>query len=107
MIAANGNAKPDQGVQQVLDVLREYESAHAGAQIEVYRQNPVSIRIRIVDPDFRGMDRVDRDSLLWKTLEKLPHEVQSDLTLLLLLTPDEKAMSFADFEFDHPVPSAI
>ena len=107
MTLVSRDEKPDAGVRHILDALRDYESAHPHAQIEAYRQNPVSIRIRIIDPDLRGMDRVDRDSLLWKTLEKLPEEVQADITLLLLLTPEETAASIANLEFDHPVPSVL
>ena len=37
---------------------------------------------------------------------RLPDEVQSDLSTVILLTPEETGMSFANFEFEDPVPSS-
>jgi len=51
-------------VQQILDILTEYERAHPQAQIEGLRQNPVSIRLRIIDSDFQGMDRIEREPVI-------------------------------------------
>ena len=42
---------------EVLDVLREYLHDHPHAHIDVYRYNPVSIRIRVIDVDFAGENR--------------------------------------------------
>jgi stress-induced morphogen len=76
-------------------------------EIEVYRQNSVSLRVRIVDPDFAGVSRADRHEIVWRYLEKLPESVQSQVSLLLALTPDETKVSFANYEFDHPIPSSL
>ncbi len=98
---------PDTQVQQVLDILTAYERAHPQAQIEGRRHNPVSIRLRIIDPDFEGMDRIDREPAIWKLLHKLPEEVFVNITMLLLLTPEERETSLASQEFDHPIPSRL
>ncbi|HKI20797.1 MAG TPA: hypothetical protein VKA15_23095, partial [Isosphaeraceae bacterium] len=79
--------KADIQVQQICDTLEEFKSAHPRAKIEIQRKNSVSIRIRIIDPDFKGLDLVERDNQLWKILENLPDEVLSQISLLLLLTP--------------------
>src|SRR5947209_727272 len=99
-IAVRG--KGDHYTDQVRDALRHYESLHPGAQIETYRQNSVSVRVRIVDPDFAGVSRADRHEIVWSFLEKLPEEVQSQVSLLLLLTPEETTSSLANFEFENP-----
>lgn len=99
--------KPDTQVQQVLEVLTAYERAHLQAQIEGRRHNPVSIRLRIIDPDFQGMDRIEREPAIWKLLRRLPEEVFVNITMLLLLTPEEAETSFASQEFDHPIPSRL
>lgn len=101
------DAKPDQCVSQILGILKEYRIAHSAAVIEAYRQNSASVRVRIIDPDFQGHDRVDREHGIWSILQKLPDEVQKEITLLLLLTPDEALFSFTSFEFDNPVPSRL
>ena len=99
--------KPDTQVQQVLDILTAYERAHPQAQIEGRRHNPVSIRLRIIDPHFQGMDRIEREPAIWKLLHRLPEEVLVNITMLLLLTPEEAETSLASQEFDHPIPSRL
>jgi stress-induced morphogen len=92
-------------VMKIRDALDEHKRAHPGAEIDIQRQNSVSIRIRITDPDFKGLDLVERDNQLWKILEKLPEDVLSQISLLLLFTPEERKRSLADVEFDRPVSS--
>jgi hypothetical protein len=43
----------------------------------------------------------------WQYLGELPEEVQSDISTVLLLTPDETKKSFANFEFDDPIASKL
>ena len=40
-------------------------------------------------------------------LEKLPEEVQSDISMVVLLTPAETKRSLANLEFEDPSPSLI
>jgi hypothetical protein len=101
------HTNPDPHVARILDRLGQYEAAHPGSEIEVYRQNPAAIRIRIIDPDFRGVDRVDREARAWDVLGELPEDVQGEVSLLLLLTPEETSASFANDEFENPVPSSL
>ncbi len=97
----------DRVIDQVLETLGEYERQHPDAQIEAYRRNPVSLRVRIVDPDFRGISRAERHEVIWALFEGLPEEVQSQISLLILLAPEETPVSFANFEFDNPIPSTL
>ena len=99
--------KSDRAVEQVADALAGYAREHAGARVEVYRQNSVSIRIRVVDRDFSNVGRADRHEILWRLLESLPEAVQSQVSLLLALTPKEAKTSFANAEFDNPIPSSL
>ncbi len=107
MARRDRSTQPDMQVQQVLDILTEYERTHPQAQIEGRRQNSVSIRLRIIDPDFQGMDRIEREPAIWQLLRKLPEEVFVNITMLLLLTPEEAEHSLASQEFDHPIPSRV
>jgi|SRR5208283_112316 len=99
--------KSDEKLKAVKQVLVEYESKHPRANIEAYRQNSVSIRVRIIDPDFAGIDKADRHNTVWQFLDHLPEKVQSEISVLLLLTPDERKKSFANLEFDNPLPSKL
>jgi len=94
---------PDADVQAVADIIEPYQKTHPKAEVVVYRQNPASIRIRIVDPDFKRLDRVQRDDIVWKFIEELPWDVRSQITMILLLTPDELEQSMANHIFDNPV----
>ena len=94
-------------IQQVISVLDEYELDHRAARIDIYRQNSVSVRVRIIDPDFAGLSRPQRSDRVWKYLNRLTDDAQSDISTVLLLTPDESKTSFANFEFDDPTPSDL
>ena len=107
MARRDRSAKPDRQVQQILDAFTEYERNHPQAQIEGRRQNPVSIRLRIIDSDFQAMDRIEREPEIWELLRKLPEEVFVNITMLLLLTPEEAEHSLASQEFDRPIPSRV
>ena len=98
----------DPDLRQIEQVLREgYGLSHPDALIDVRRQNSVAIRIRIIDDAFAGEDFAEREQQIWPLLERLPDEVFEQITMVLLLTHDEKAQSMASMEFDHPVPSML
>ncbi len=97
----------DSVIERIIEALRAYEVEHPDAQIDIYRQNSVSVRVRIIDSIFSGMTKVERSKKVWQYLNSLPDDVQSDLSTLILLTPEETKMSFANLEFDDPIPSAL
>lgn len=88
------------------EALREFKRQHPDADIKMYRRNLHSVRIRVIHPVFRGMDRVQRDNLMWTYLEKLPQDVLQDVSMLVLLAPEELKDSFMNFDFEHPLPSS-
>ncbi|MFW6171974.1 MAG: hypothetical protein ACODAD_15915 [Planctomycetota bacterium] len=103
----DSNNREDTQVQQLRDVLSPYEGDHPNARIDVRRQNSVSIRTRIIDPDFAGLDRVDREPAVWDVLKTLPEEVFTNIMMLGLLAPDETERSLANREFEAPIPSRL
>ncbi len=94
-------------LEQIVDALRGYEHDHPAAEIALYRQNQFSIRVRIIDPDFKSQDRVERNEMVWKYLERAPEEAQGDVSTLILLAPDEVKTSFSNMDFEDPLPSVI
>jgi len=105
---AKATKKTDQAVRSILQTLQvQYRANHPKASIEAYRYNPASIRIRIIDPDFKRINRLDREELVDPILEKLPEDIRSEITLLLLLTPEEQQESMGSMEFDNPTPSLL
>jgi hypothetical protein len=107
MTQSSRELRPDSGVEQVLDVLAQYAEQHPNARIDAYRQNSASIRLRIIDPEFETIDRVRREELIWDILGGLPEGIQSQITLVLLLSPKEASLSLANFEFENPLPSNL
>ena len=99
--------RPDPILRQIASALREYDKAHPQAEIEAYRQNSVSVRIRILNPAFAGMSRVQREEEVWAVLDELPEDAVAEISLLLLLTPEEAKKSMASSEFDTPIPSRL
>lgn len=99
--------KTDKSLENVRDVLQEYAEAHPHAEIRIYRKNCVSIRIRIIDPDFKGMSKSDRHNQVWQLVEKMPEDTQKDISVLLLLAPDETKGSLMNLEFEDPSPSLL
>ncbi len=96
--------RADEHLRQIVDALRPYQAKHPKAKIDVHRRSKFTARIRIIDSDFKGKDRVDRYDEIWPFLECLPLDVLNDVTMLLLLTPGEVKKSLANHEFEHPAP---
>lgn len=99
--------RADQDLKQVRKAIASYHAEHPQADGELYRHSSVSLRVRIIDPDFAGMSRAERHQTIWRCFEELPEEIQSQISVLLLLSPDEVHSSFANTEFDDPVPSKL
>jgi hypothetical protein len=97
----------DDVIDCIIKALRAYEADHPNSRIDIYRQNSVSVRVRIIDPDFAGQSKVERSKQVWRYLDPLPDDTQSDLSTLILLTPEETKSSFANLEFEDPVPSSL
>jgi stress-induced morphogen len=95
--------KTDDVLEQFKQRLLAYRAHHPQADIVLYRQNSASIRIRIIDPEFTGLDRVQRNDLIWTFLDGLDNDVLFHLTILLLLTPREAGKSLANEDFEQPV----
>lgn len=72
-----------------------------------YRYNPASIRVRVVDPRFAGLSKGKRFDMVIPHIRELPDETQMDITLLVLLTPDEVRTSTMNMEFENPTPSRL
>jgi len=93
----------------------EVELLNADYQrVDAYRYNSASLRVRIVDDRFDGVDREERDSIIECHIAKLPTDTQSDIVNLVLITPSElnaPSDTFREFmlnaEFDNPSPSLL
>lgn len=94
-------------MKQIGKSLKPYDDAHPEAHIELDRRNNVSVRVRIIDQDFRGKSRAEREKEIWPLFDVLSEDAVADITMLLLLTPEEQSESLANFEFDHPTKSLI
>ena len=96
--------RKDSVLDQVAQALAKYEEANPEAQTSYYRQNSISVRIRVVDPAFSNLSKAERGRRVWPYLRKLPESVRGDITVLLLLAPDEMQESFGNLDFESPLP---
>jgi stress-induced morphogen len=90
--------------------LVESELGRQFAQVECYRYNDYSLRLRIIDEQFRGLSQVQRGELVDPWLHKLPESIQEDLVFVLLLSPDETTQpryATQNLEFTDPSPFRI
>jgi hypothetical protein len=79
--------RPDPYLRQIIKALEPYDRAHPKALIEAYRHDSVSVRIRIIDADFKGKSWAQREEEVWPAFEQLPEDVVQEISLLLLFTP--------------------
>ncbi|WP_337175702.1 hypothetical protein [Paludisphaera sp.] len=94
----------DETLDAIASALEAYQADRPGTRVTMYRQGPYSIRVRVLDPGFESMSRGDRSRLVWSYLARLTEDQQADINMLLLRTPGELKDSFANFEFEDPVP---
>ena len=98
----------DPVVDEFCERLKEYASLRPDAKIELYRHNPYSIRVRVIDDQFRGKTKVMRHREVWPILEKLPEDTLSELSFLVLIPPEERDSVMSSREFDgKPIASAF
>ena len=101
------NAGDDPIVKSIFKMLEQYEEQHPRSRATVYRMNPAAVRIRIIDPGFNGLNRIERDEKIWPLVRQLPDEAQQDISMLLLLSPKESKTNLqsANDEFNDPQPT--
>lgn len=108
IVRGKADAPPDAEVQAFKDALDAYEAEHPGAEAALYRHNPASIRLRVIDRRFEGMTKSRRHADVWDFLAaRVPQDTLADVSLVLTLAPAELGMSFANFEFEDPIPSGL
>jgi hypothetical protein len=103
-------AKRTDETRHVEEVLR-----NAGFdQVDAYRYNSASIRVRVIDPRFEGLSPERRDAMVEPHLEQLPERTQADIIDLFTFAPSELQQppsSLREFmknaEFDDPSPSML
>jgi stress-induced morphogen len=83
-------------------------------EVDAYRYNSASIRVRVIDPRFEGKKREQRDAMVEAELDKLPPETQRDIVTLFTFAPSELVQTPKTFreyvqntEFDDPTPSML
>jgi len=69
--------------------------------VEAYRFDLASIRVRIIDEQFKGKSNPERDDMVDPLLRKLPEDIRSNIVLLLLWTQEEADCSPTNAEFEH------
>jgi hypothetical protein len=83
-------------------------------QVDAYRYNTASIRVRVIDPQFEPLSPEERDAMVEPHLGRLPERTQADIVNLFTFAPSELQQTpktFREFllnaEFDDPSPSHL
>ncbi|HZL35595.1 MAG TPA: hypothetical protein VFC78_09825 [Tepidisphaeraceae bacterium] len=96
----------DTSLDAIKAVLDAYELEHPGAVATLYRQNNVSVRIRVVDQRYKSMSKGERHDDLWSFIAvRLDEDTIQDISVLLPLAPSELKSSFMNAEFEDPMPA--
>lgn len=95
----------DKVVEQIAVTLEDYERAHKGAMCFVYRYNPASIRVKIIDNTFQGWSKGKRHDYAWRFLSRLSDDVLAQISVLVCLEPGESAS--LDLAFHEPTRSSL
>jgi stress-induced morphogen len=101
-MGVNYRGPVDPIMESIAAALRRYTDAHPAAEAEVFRYSPVSVRTRIIDPDFRGKSRAERHRIIWPLLYALDEDSLAELTMVLLITPEEREASMVNRDFEGP-----
>jgi hypothetical protein len=97
----------DSKLREIANALARYEASRPDAEVALYRQNSASIRIRVIDDAFDGLGIGERGKHVWPYLRSLSEDIRSEISVLLLLTPEEAPSSFGNADFACPVPSGF
>lgn len=84
----------------LMSALEAYQADFPKAKVAWTAPERFGVRIRIVDPSFRGMEKSNRHTRVWKYLNRLTDEQAQDVAVLLLLTPEEGKKPLAEFAFE-------
>ncbi len=83
-------------------------------QVDAYRYNAASIRVRVIDERFNGMPREKRDGMVEPYLEQLPERTQADIMTLFTFAPSDLQQApktlkefLLNTEFEDPSPSML
>lgn len=80
-------------------ILKTLSEQFSPKSITVHRHNWASIHVRVIDRRFGGKSIVQREAMVDALLDKLPEDIQAELTILLLLSPKEAKESPLNREF--------
>lgn len=97
----------DETLDAIASAFSAYQAERPAVRVAMYRQGPYSIRVRVLDPAFESMSRGERSRLVWSYLARLTEDQQADINMLLLRTPEEIEDSFANMEFENPIPPLL
>ena len=110
MSALHWESKRTEETHEVEGVLRK----GGFEQVDAYRYNSASIRVRVIDPRFEGMPTEKRDAIVEPVLKQLSERTQADIINLFTFAPSElqqTSKTFKEFllntEFDDPSPSML
>jgi hypothetical protein len=91
--------------------IEDFLRAQGFEQVDAYRYNSASIRVRVIDSRFEGMSSPEREDLIFPIIDRLPKRTREDILLLLIMAPSERRGRtrhlLVNLEFENPLPSLL
>jgi hypothetical protein len=110
VVAQPWEARRTDETRRVEDLLR----AAGPWKVDSYRYNSASIRVRVIDQRFEGMEPEKRDAMVEPLLLQLSERTQADIVNLFTFAPSELQEAsktprqfLLNTEFEDPSPSML
>jgi hypothetical protein len=89
--------------EHLKDLIADYKAKYPKARVDYYLKDDW-VRLRFIDPSFKGIGKFARHHRLWKYLERLPDEIVQDLSMLVAITPSERKLSGYNLKYEDELP---
>ena len=90
----------DDVVDAIAGALDRYRQEHPRSKAEVVRLSPVTVWIRVVDPDLAKVDDYGRVHYVWKHILELPDPIPGHIGRTVPVLPEEVETHVTSMLFD-------
>ena len=97
------HGESDDVVDAIAGALDLYVGEHPEARTEVVRLSPVTVWIRVIDPDLAAVDDFGRVHYVWKHILKLPDPIPGHIGRTVPVLPEEAESHITSILFDDAV----
>ena len=94
------NESSDEVVDALAAALGRMDGDRPRARVQIRRVSPVTVWIRVIDPDLAAVDEWDRVGVVWDYLRQLPDPISGHVGMTVPVTPEEVAADPNSLDFE-------